>query len=199
MTEVNIVKPFTFTHDDGSQEAFIPGRYDLPDELAEHFYVKAHSDEPEPVALRPGMPQHASQLQRYASDQLTLQQQEDMHVLAAAEAARKEFREANAKRRVRLPNSRPQTGGPEGSEGEEELPRPGEYQTEAEGRLAAGPDDLRAQERAKKDAGSARAKLKPGAVKEEPGAEGEGLVTEGEPQQTAQQIPRGPRVDQPQT
>lgn len=42
---VNIARQFDLTHDDGTVERFRPGSYDLPDELANHWYVKAHVED----------------------------------------------------------------------------------------------------------------------------------------------------------
>jgi len=57
MPIVTIVKGFTFQHHDGFKELIPPGTYDLDDEMANHFYVRAHSDNPLPLRARPGMSQ----------------------------------------------------------------------------------------------------------------------------------------------
>lgn len=83
MPTVTIVKPFTFTHsfvrdpqaNDGSphpamsttddpgmhaKDEFIPiGVHNLPDAMANHWYVQAHTDKPPMVMPRPGTPEYA--------------------------------------------------------------------------------------------------------------------------------------------
>ena len=44
MATINVVKPFTLTRDDGSQQAFGLGKQDASDADAKHWYVKAHLD-----------------------------------------------------------------------------------------------------------------------------------------------------------
>lgn len=40
--KVQVVKPFTLTHDDGTQQAYGVGVHDVPDIVAEHWYTKLH-------------------------------------------------------------------------------------------------------------------------------------------------------------
>lgn len=59
MKQVTIVKPFTFTHDSGKMQEFKIGVHELDDDVAEHFYVKAHSNTPPFVEPQVGTPEAA--------------------------------------------------------------------------------------------------------------------------------------------
>lgn len=70
MVAVTIVKSFTLTHDETTDpslslkgtDQFIPvGVHDFPDEVANHWYVQAHSDNPPLARPKPGTPQYAEQ------------------------------------------------------------------------------------------------------------------------------------------
>lgn len=43
MPVIEVPKKFTLTLDDHTKKHFEPGRHTVPDEIAEHWYVKAHS------------------------------------------------------------------------------------------------------------------------------------------------------------
>lgn len=64
MPDVMIEREFNLTHQDGTTELFPPGIYDLDDELANHWYVRAHTkQQPEQrgnqrrLRVRPGTPE----------------------------------------------------------------------------------------------------------------------------------------------
>ena len=57
MPNVTIVTGFTFQHDDGFKEFIPPGVYELDDDMANHFQVLGHSDNPPPPRTRAGMSQ----------------------------------------------------------------------------------------------------------------------------------------------
>ncbi len=40
--QIQVVKPFTLTHQDGTQQAYGVGVHDVPDIVAEHWYTKLH-------------------------------------------------------------------------------------------------------------------------------------------------------------
>lgn len=42
MPIVRVVKQFILQTDDGKRTNYIPGTYDVPDEIAEHWYFKCH-------------------------------------------------------------------------------------------------------------------------------------------------------------
>lgn len=43
MAKINVAKPFLFTHKGGKKQHFGTGVHkDVPDEVAEHWFVKAH-------------------------------------------------------------------------------------------------------------------------------------------------------------
>ncbi len=42
MPEIEVVKPFTLTVSHGNQRSFVPGKYEVEPEVAEHWYTKAH-------------------------------------------------------------------------------------------------------------------------------------------------------------
>jgi hypothetical protein len=48
MKTVIITKGFTLLKDDRTKIPFTPGVYELDDEVAEHWYVLAHSNNPHP-------------------------------------------------------------------------------------------------------------------------------------------------------
>lgn len=68
MVAVTIVKAFTLTHDQTTditrkgQDEYIPvGVHDFPEEMANHWYVAAHSDHPPVSNPRPGTPEYGAQ------------------------------------------------------------------------------------------------------------------------------------------
>lgn len=54
MREVKIVNPFVLTHNDGHQTHFAAGVHQMEDDVADHPFVLAHSDEAPEVGLMPG-------------------------------------------------------------------------------------------------------------------------------------------------
>lgn len=106
MPLVTIVKEFTLTHQDGTPEIIPPGTYDFEPELADHWYVMAHSDQAKPVRPRPGMPSYQSLYERYQGDQDIARQQERQIAHEAATSATTEFRDSNQQARRRRPNER---------------------------------------------------------------------------------------------
>lgn len=54
--EMTFERPFLFTHSDHVREQFRAGTYKVPVEVANHFYARAHSTNPELVAPAPGTP-----------------------------------------------------------------------------------------------------------------------------------------------
>lgn len=59
MKIVNIKLPFTLTLNNGTQMVFKPGEYEVEDEVADHFYLKAHSTNPPFVEPKAGTPEAA--------------------------------------------------------------------------------------------------------------------------------------------
>lgn len=106
MPLVTIIKEFTLTHQDGTPEIIPPGTYDFEPELADHWYVMAHSDQAKPVRPRPGMPSYQSLYERYEGDQAIARQQERQVAAEASTAATAEFRDNNQQARRRRPNER---------------------------------------------------------------------------------------------
>jgi len=48
MPKIHVRKPFTLTHDDGSQTSFEVGEHEVETHVADHWYVKVHAaDKPE--------------------------------------------------------------------------------------------------------------------------------------------------------
>lgn len=43
MPKIHVHKPFTLTHDDGTQTSFVVGAHEVEAHVADHWYVKAHS------------------------------------------------------------------------------------------------------------------------------------------------------------
>ena len=94
---VNILKSFTLTLQDGTQRRIAAGANLLPVELANHWFVRHHSDAPPPVDLVPGMPEFIAQKQREAATEKVIE--------AAIEQADDELKETirGALRRNRQP------------------------------------------------------------------------------------------------
>jgi hypothetical protein len=59
MPIITIIKAFTLTFNDGKQQRFEPGAYDLEPDVADHWYVKAHSNKPPKVTPPVGTPEYA--------------------------------------------------------------------------------------------------------------------------------------------
>lgn len=59
MVPVIFTKPFIFTHPDNVRQTFPAGSYEVPAEVADHWFAKAHSDQAEFVAPAPGTPDYA--------------------------------------------------------------------------------------------------------------------------------------------
>jgi hypothetical protein len=62
--KVNIIKTFTLTMPDHTKLRVFQGVRFLPDDVADHWYTRAHSDDPAPVVMRPGMAGYVEQQQR---------------------------------------------------------------------------------------------------------------------------------------
>lgn len=60
MPIIEVAKRFVLRTDDGKSTEYLVGRYDVPDEVAEHWYVKPHLVGAAPVA--PPQPYAQSQL-----------------------------------------------------------------------------------------------------------------------------------------
>jgi hypothetical protein len=53
MPEINVVTPFTLTLDDHTTQTFQVGKQEVSDEIAAHWYVRAHTDHATPVEPAP--------------------------------------------------------------------------------------------------------------------------------------------------
>jgi len=111
MPNVTIVKGFTFHHDDGYKEYIPPGTYDVDEDMANHFQVLGHSDNPPPVRPRPGMSQFEAQTNSLAAAESVRVEQENQVAQAAADEARTAFRKANYETPSQRPNQRAQIAG----------------------------------------------------------------------------------------
>lgn len=112
---VNIAKPFTLTHQDGTPEDFVPGAYELPDELANHWYVQAHSNKEPEVRRRavPGTPayeQRSGVFNHQDSIDDAAMQQEMMESNAAIRRKFEEGRVDRQRRRSLSPEVRRRIG-----------------------------------------------------------------------------------------
>ena len=67
---MTIVKHFWFTHADQVREQFPMGTYEMPVEVANHWYAQHHSDTPPESLPQPGTPQFAEvkrlEMQKYS-------------------------------------------------------------------------------------------------------------------------------------
>ena len=50
MVTIKVAKPFTLSPDEGEPQVFGVGSYEVEQEVADHWYVKAHLAPPDPVA-----------------------------------------------------------------------------------------------------------------------------------------------------
>lgn len=50
MAQITVITPFTYTFNDGKLYDFKPGSYEVPDDVADHWFVKAHGPNPPQVA-----------------------------------------------------------------------------------------------------------------------------------------------------
>jgi hypothetical protein len=101
MVKVKIVKKFTLTHDNGTTEQIEPGEYEWPARVAEHWYVKAHSDAPPKTALAPGTVEHARAMKMLVESRRS--------ALAEAEAL---YEEAEAQVKAKANDERNRKPGP---------------------------------------------------------------------------------------
>lgn len=46
MPKITVIKKFTLTNDDHTQQTFEPGEYDVDDATAKHWYVQIHGPNP---------------------------------------------------------------------------------------------------------------------------------------------------------
>jgi hypothetical protein len=88
--EINMVKPCTITLQDGSTRVIAAGRQSLPKEIAEHWFVKHHSDDPPESAVVPGTAAFADRERARVARQHIL----DTAAEQAASAAQQEVRDA---------------------------------------------------------------------------------------------------------
>lgn len=56
---VQIVQDCTVTLEDGSQQKLQAGRHELDEDVADHWFVRAHSDNPPAPQLKAGTPEYA--------------------------------------------------------------------------------------------------------------------------------------------
>ncbi len=70
---VNIVKSFILTLQDGTQRKIAAGQNLLTKEIAAHWFVRHHSDDPPSVDLVPGMPEFLAQKQREAATEKVIE------------------------------------------------------------------------------------------------------------------------------
>ncbi|WP_448952137.1 STY1053 family phage-associated protein [Labrys neptuniae] len=90
MPKINVARKFTLTLDDGTVKAFAVGLHSVPDEVAAHWYVRAHLlDEPE-AEPAPGSPEDAAK-------QAAAQAEADAKAKAEADAKAQADAEAQAK------------------------------------------------------------------------------------------------------
>jgi hypothetical protein len=67
MATVTVTKPFTLMSDDGKQRRFVVGTHEVDDAIADHWYVKAHSADAEPV-VAPGHPAYTEAARQQMAD-----------------------------------------------------------------------------------------------------------------------------------
>jgi len=65
---MTVVKSHIFTHSDHSRETFPMGTYAVPVEVANHFFFRAHTNDPQPLPPVPGTQAFADQMRRQAED-----------------------------------------------------------------------------------------------------------------------------------
>lgn len=98
MVAVTIVKGFTLTHDATTmpddphmhaKDEYIPvGVHDFPEEIASHWYVQAHSDNPPRVLPRPGTPEYGQHLAAAARRRMLVEASLEQEAQAAAAEVR---------------------------------------------------------------------------------------------------------------
>lgn len=86
MARINVIRPFTFTHDDGRKEPFPIGSHEVPDHVANHFFTKAHTDAPKTHQPQAGTPAYADAMRALVKKRQSLLD-EALEALAEAEAA----------------------------------------------------------------------------------------------------------------
>lgn len=57
---INVVKPFTLTKQDGSVHHFGVGEQEVDEDVADHWYVQHHTDDPPEYNPPPGTPEYAA-------------------------------------------------------------------------------------------------------------------------------------------
>jgi len=105
MAEIVVVKAFTFTHASGEQEYFAPGNYTVSDEVANHWFVQAHTPDPPPPDVKPGT-------RAFANTQLAERRRADQ--IAAVGERQVEDAATEVRTRVR-PKVTPQPEPPDGN------------------------------------------------------------------------------------
>lgn len=93
MPFVNIVKAFRLTQDNGVSRWFNAGRHEVEQFVADHWFVRAHSDNPPPAQAPPGSPEAV--LREFEAARAAAEAQTKAAV--EAEAAAAETAKANAK------------------------------------------------------------------------------------------------------
>lgn len=88
MPIVKIVKPCLLTKNDGTQLKLTPGEHDLPPEIADHWFVLAHSDKAPQVDPPPGTPAYAQEMQRRAARDRLLAMSLEQEAEVAAQKVR---------------------------------------------------------------------------------------------------------------
>lgn len=83
--EMNVVNAFTFQHQDGNLQHFTVGRHKVPPHVADHWFAKAHTDDPPPPELKAGTVEYADAQrrakQRQSLAEAALEQEVERHRL----------------------------------------------------------------------------------------------------------------------
>jgi hypothetical protein len=93
-TVMTFVNHFIFTHADHEREVFRAGTYEVPVEVAGHWYAIAHTDTPQDLAPAPGTPAYAERLRKDGlAANAKLREQQNLDMALAAQVNRKAIEE----------------------------------------------------------------------------------------------------------
>lgn len=87
--KVRVAREFTFTHPDGRTQTFLPGEQELPDEVANHWFAQAHTEDAPEYEPPYGTLEHAYRMQgtrRRAEMEAAEYEEQRREELARAEA-----------------------------------------------------------------------------------------------------------------
>lgn len=94
-----VVRHFHFTHQDGRVQEFLPGDYDVPEDVANHWFFAHHTDDPPEYEPPYGTPEHAAKMQsvRHQAEMRAAEFEREQREAAERDFAERQAAEAQSR------------------------------------------------------------------------------------------------------